>query len=1043
MRYTVNRNNLSEEDCPMKRFNRILAALLAALMLCGACTTVAEMNVELEINAPANPGSIELEIDPESGANEPDGGLALDEGLQLDGVDLSNPELEIGIEDNLLIDGAEAQGDGSVQSNDSDSDFEIKNGVLVKYRGDGGDVVIPDGVKKIGNEAFYKNKSLTSVTIPGSVTEICDGYDDFDVDEFVGAFFSCTNLKQVTFSNGLTHIGYNAFYYCISLTSVTIPDSVTSIGEYAFYYCKSLTSVTIPNSVTSIGERAFKWCDDLTSVTILARKITIEYDDDGYDAFYGSHPTFHIISGSDAIEWAEENDYDYDIIKDGLSEKSMELISGNTHKLVVYDAGKKVNNAAWSSSNQSIATVEGGKVTAKKVGKCVISATLESGKTLKCNVTVYDPAEISDKTLTLNMGETYKLKVTGLLNRTVTWTSSDTAVATVKNGKITPKKAGKCTITAKLSKSQYLEARTLTCKLTVKDGAELSKTSLTLNAGKTAKLTVSNLAGRTVTWSSSNEDVATVKDGTVTATGGGKCTITAKVENGKKLECAVSVTDRAGLYEYDSESEDYDWYYDYSSKSEYYEKECKPITNASLDIGETLRLVVIYTAGRTIVWSSSNTNVATVNNGKVTPTGGGKCTITAKVGGKSLSCKLTVTDTAKLSETSLSLKAGETHKLTIDKLAGRKVTWTSSDRKVATVKDGVVTAVYMGKCTITAQIKNGKKLTCKLTVTDPAVLSETTLSLQIGSTHTLTIDGLLKRKVTWTSSNTAIATVNNGKITPKKAGKCTITAKVKNGKTYTCKLTVTDPAALSETTLSLQMGSTHTLTITGLAGRKVTWTSSNTSVATVKDGKVTAIKEGKCTIKAQIKNGKELTCKLTVTDPAALSAEKLTISTIDSDKIMLTGALKRKVTWSTSDDGVVKITKSDSSAASIKAVKTGTATITAKIEGGKTLKCAVTVVNPLTIKEDWDDDFDDLASWEVGVKFTNHSNKKIIYVTFDILQYNNRGDRLKSPYDYYYFNNDLNPHSSYWDNYQVNDDTRSVKFKITEVTFADKTTWRP
>ena len=97
----------------MKRFNRILAALLSALMLCGACTTVAEMNVELEINAPANPGSIELEIDPEIGANIPDGGLALDDGLQLDGVELPNPELEIGIEDNLLIDGAEAQGRGA------------------------------------------------------------------------------------------------------------------------------------------------------------------------------------------------------------------------------------------------------------------------------------------------------------------------------------------------------------------------------------------------------------------------------------------------------------------------------------------------------------------------------------------------------------------------------------------------------------------------------------------------------------------------------------------------------------------------------------------------------------------------------------------------------------------------------------------------------------------------------------------------------------------------------------------------------------------
>lgn len=59
--------------------------------------------------------------------------------------------------------------------------------------------------------------------------------------------------------------------------------------------------------------------------------------------------------------------------------------------------------------------------------------------------------------------------------------------------------------------------------------------------------------------------------------------------------------------------------------------------------------------------------------------------------------------------------------------------------------------------------------------------------------------------------------------------------------------------------------------------------------------------------------------------------------------------------------------------------------------------------------------------------------------------YNNRGDKLQSPYDYYYYyyNNDIDPHSSRYDNYTVNDDTRSVKFRVTEVTFVDKTTWRP
>ena len=66
----------------------------------------------------------------------------------------------------------------------------------------------------------------------------------------------------------MTTIGDNAFYDCKSLTSITIPNSVTTIGKYAFSGCKGLTSVTIGNSVTNIDNNAFGWCSSLTSIAV-------------------------------------------------------------------------------------------------------------------------------------------------------------------------------------------------------------------------------------------------------------------------------------------------------------------------------------------------------------------------------------------------------------------------------------------------------------------------------------------------------------------------------------------------------------------------------------------------------------------------------------------------------------------------------------------------------------------------------------------------------------------------------------------------------
>ena len=129
-----------------------------------------------------------------------------------------------------------------------------------------GAVVIPEAVKYngvqydvtiIGNNAFQYCSSLTSITIPNSVTsiEIC-------------AFYKCTGLTSVTIPNSVTSIGYYAFQYCSGLRSISIGNSVTSIGGSAFEGCGVLTSITVGNSLVNIVGGVFAGCSSLTSIHV-------------------------------------------------------------------------------------------------------------------------------------------------------------------------------------------------------------------------------------------------------------------------------------------------------------------------------------------------------------------------------------------------------------------------------------------------------------------------------------------------------------------------------------------------------------------------------------------------------------------------------------------------------------------------------------------------------------------------------------------------------------------------------------------------------
>ena len=156
---------------------------------------------------------------------------------------------------------------------------------------------------KLGQSAFEGCSSLTSLTIPSSVTEIG-----------LSAFSGCSGLISLTIPSSVTWIGQSAFEGCSSLTSLTIPSSVTSIGWYAFKGCSGLTSLTIPSGVTSIGSYAFYGCSGLTSIYVYLEK-TPKLGKDIFKECDAKNCTVYVPSGTYDDYWVSEFGYFENIVE--------------------------------------------------------------------------------------------------------------------------------------------------------------------------------------------------------------------------------------------------------------------------------------------------------------------------------------------------------------------------------------------------------------------------------------------------------------------------------------------------------------------------------------------------------------------------------------------------------------------------------------------------------------------------------------------------------------------------------------------------------
>lgn len=396
-----------------------------------------------------------------------------------------------------------------------------------------------------------------------------------------------------------------------------------------------------------------------------------------------------------------------------LNQTALALNVGGSSTLTATVTPSNATNktVTWTTSNASIATVSGGKVTAVGPGTATITATTSGGQKATCTVTVRVPVtgiSISRSTLALTVGATSTLTATvepsNASNKSYSWSSSNSAVATVNSsGLVTAKANGTATITATTTDGGKKASCTVTVT-TPTSGVSVSPTTATIIKGQTRQLTAtvapSSASNKSVSWSSSNNTVATVSStGLVTAKAAGTADITVTTKDGNyKDVCKVTVR--------------------------------VPVTGVSLSKtelslikGNTEQLsATIFPAdasNKSISWTTTDKSVATVSSsGLITAIGGGTADIivTALDGSYSDKCRVTVTvpvTGVRFDDIATSVGTDTTTKLlyTIEPAdaSNKQVTWQSSNTAVAMIDadTGVITPFTPGGTEITVTTIDG------------------------------------------------------------------------------------------------------------------------------------------------------------------------------------------------------------------------------------------------------------------------------------------------------------------------------------------------
>ncbi|MFY0627068.1 MAG: Ig-like domain-containing protein [Reichenbachiella sp.] len=669
-------------------------------------------------------------------------------------------------------------------------------------------------------------------------------------------------------------------------------------------------------------------------------------------------------------EWTVNVSIVVDVASVSLDDDAETIGEGDEYTLTATIAPIDADNqnVSWSTSDEDIATVVDGEVTAVGGGTAIITVTTEDGgftDTFELTVTVAATGvSLDSESGVIAIGNDVTIVASvepfDATNQNIAWSTSDAGIASVVDGVVTAEGIGEATITVTTEDGGFTDTFLVTVQEAVISvtGVTLDDDSETLTEGDGYNLVATiapvDATNQNVTWSTSDALVATVVNGVVTAEGAGTATITVTTQDGAFTDTFEVTVESLVI----------------AVTGVMLDKESETIT-----VEEALTLIAtvapIDATNQNVTWSTNDALVATVVNGVVTAEGAGTAiiTVTTQDGAFTDSFEVTVENLV-INVTGVTLDK-ESETITVEEAltliatvapvdaTNQNVTWSTNAAAIATVDNGVVTGVGGGSAIITVTTEDGSftdtfEVTVTVAVTGVILDSESGI-MAVGNDVTIVASvepfDATNQNIAWSTSDAGIASVVDGVVTAEGIGEATITVTTEDGGFIDTFLVTVQEAVISVTGVTLDddsetltEGDGYNLVATvapvDATNQNVTWSTSDALVATVVNGAVTAEGAGTAIITVTTQDG-------AFTDTFEVTVESLVIAvtgvTLDKESETITvdealtliatvapiDATNQNVTWSTNTAAIATVVDGV-----VTGVGVGSAIITVTTEDG-------------------------------------------------------------------------------------------------------------